>query len=285
MDGRQIRELFKKHDVEVSRDDLWDVNGKPVILHAALERLSAALELEWDMPTVVKAESEEVVLICRAKRKDGKAEWSFGEVKIVREGVLGGNYKVTGKQPGYPYAMAEKRGKDRVIIKLAGLHGAYSEEEADDFAQRNQGSNARRDDKAPAANERAAGNATAEPNFPPREEPPASGPADSAPVDGPVVDTSTSQVPSDSAPPPEPEKTPEELVAIMIEAVGKLPTKAKIVAWMSNKKVLATFNRLGDELTEKVKQVGRERMEAIKQAELAKRAQADAAADAAVTDS
>jgi hypothetical protein len=29
--------------------------------------------------------------------------------------------------------MAEKRGKDRVILKLAGLQGVYSEEEADDF--------------------------------------------------------------------------------------------------------------------------------------------------------
>jgi hypothetical protein len=32
--------------------------------------------------------------------------------------------------------MAEKRAKDRVILKLIGLHGlAYSEEEADDFKQ------------------------------------------------------------------------------------------------------------------------------------------------------
>ena len=32
--------------------------------------------------------------------------------------------------------MAEKRAKDRVILKLAGIHGdAYSEEEADDFKE------------------------------------------------------------------------------------------------------------------------------------------------------
>jgi hypothetical protein len=35
----------------------------------------------------------------------------------------------------YPYAMAEKRAKDRVILKLAGLYGSHSEEEADDFKQ------------------------------------------------------------------------------------------------------------------------------------------------------
>ena len=34
----------------------------------------------------------------------------------------------------YPYAMAEKRAKDRVILKLIGMHGdTYSEDEADDF--------------------------------------------------------------------------------------------------------------------------------------------------------
>jgi hypothetical protein len=56
-------------------------------------------------------------------------EWSIGEARI------GLNYQVSGKQAGYPYAMAEKRGKDRVILKLAKLHGAYSEDEADDFKQ------------------------------------------------------------------------------------------------------------------------------------------------------
>ncbi len=35
---------------------------------------------------------------------------------------------------GYPVAMAEKRAKDRVILKLVGLHGdVYSEDEADEF--------------------------------------------------------------------------------------------------------------------------------------------------------
>jgi len=57
-----------------------------------------------------------------------KSEWSIGEA------VVNSNYKVSGKQAAYPYAMAEKRAKDRVILKLIGLHGfAYSEEEADEF--------------------------------------------------------------------------------------------------------------------------------------------------------
>ena len=38
----------------------------------------------------------------------------------------------------YPIAMAEKRAKDRVILKLLAAHGdLYSEEEADDFKRQN----------------------------------------------------------------------------------------------------------------------------------------------------
>lgn len=66
-------------------------------------------------------------------------EWSIGEALVARDGVVGGNYKVTGKQAGYVYAMAEKRAKDRVILKLLNLHGsAYSEAEADEFEDRRQ---------------------------------------------------------------------------------------------------------------------------------------------------
>jgi hypothetical protein len=51
----------------------------------------------------------------------------------VDEAAIGQNYRVSGKQAAYVFCMAEKRGRDRVILKLAGLHGVYSEEEADDF--------------------------------------------------------------------------------------------------------------------------------------------------------
>jgi hypothetical protein len=56
-------------------------------------------------------------------------EWSIGEA------LVNANYRVSGKQAPYVYAMAEKRAKDRVIIKLCGLHGLYSEDEADEFKE------------------------------------------------------------------------------------------------------------------------------------------------------
>jgi hypothetical protein len=130
MNAQEIRDLFKRHSLPLSRDDVWEVRpGSPVVKHAPLERLATVIGVEWGPPQILRAEREEAVLIATGKIGDGQPEWSIGEA------VIGQNYKVSGKMAAYPYAMAEKRAKDRVILKLAGLHGAYSEEEADDFKQ------------------------------------------------------------------------------------------------------------------------------------------------------
>ena len=53
-----------------------------------------------------------------------KSEWSYGEASDKN------------CQNKYPLAMAEKRAKDRVILKLVGLHGyIYSEDEMEDSEQ------------------------------------------------------------------------------------------------------------------------------------------------------
>jgi hypothetical protein len=129
---KEIRELFARHNVELARNDVWAVQGKPVIHHKALERLAAEIGIRWKAPQILRAERDEaVILVTGELEKDQTvvSEWSIGEAAVNV------NYRVSGKQAAYVYAMAEKRGKDRVIIKLAGLHGAYSNEEADNFDQ------------------------------------------------------------------------------------------------------------------------------------------------------
>jgi hypothetical protein len=123
----EIRELFAKHNVGLSRDDVWTVQGQYVIRHKALERLAVAIGMRWDMPQILRAERDEAVILVAGELPTGVREWSIGEA------LIGSNYRVSGKQAAYVFAMAEKRAKDRVIIKLAGLHGVYSEEEADEF--------------------------------------------------------------------------------------------------------------------------------------------------------
>jgi len=134
----KIYEVFDKHKVDIDRDSIWEVQGTPVVKHKDVERLGAVLGVKWDVPQVLRAERDEAVIMVIGRMAD-KLEWSIGEALIVQPNQVGGNYKVTGKQASYPYAMAEKRGKDRVILKLADLHGdAYSSEEADDFKESSQ---------------------------------------------------------------------------------------------------------------------------------------------------
>jgi hypothetical protein len=133
-----IYEVFEKHNVDIDRDSIWEVQGTPVIKHKDVERLGAKLGINWSKPEILRAERDEAVILCMGEAS-GKTEWSIGEALISFEGKAGGNYKIKGKMAAYPYAMAEKRAKDRVILKLANLHGdAYSEEEADDFNEREQ---------------------------------------------------------------------------------------------------------------------------------------------------
>ncbi|SDK45556.1 hypothetical protein [Bradyrhizobium ottawaense] len=146
----KIYDVFDKLGVDIDKEAIWEVQGTPVVKHKDVERLGAKMGIKWDKPQILRAEAYEAVMIVFGSVGD-KMEWSVGEAKImemidtgknnqwgkpIRAPAPGcfGNYIVTGSQAAYPYAMAEKRAKDRVILKLADLHGdAYSSEEADDF--------------------------------------------------------------------------------------------------------------------------------------------------------
>ena len=102
----------------------WNCHGTWVIYHKVLEQIAAKAGIKFESPVPLEADSaNKCVAICvTGTNASGKTEWSIGE-------AAPGNNK-----NAYPYAMAEKRGKDRVILKLIGLHGlAYSEDEADAF--------------------------------------------------------------------------------------------------------------------------------------------------------
>jgi len=106
----------------------WDCHGTYVLLHKTLERVAAEMGVKFDPPEILVNDIENRrVAILVSGWLNGREEWSIGEAAEY-------NNKNT-----YPYAMAEKRAKDRVILKLVGLHGeVYSEDEADDFNQRNE---------------------------------------------------------------------------------------------------------------------------------------------------
>ncbi len=110
----------------LSKDDFWQLpQARNVwcVKHAALEVVAAKAGIEFGDPQIIEADTANgiAVVAVRGSFKD-RSIFSIGEASQK-------NCK-----NAYPWAMAEKRAVDRVILKLIGIHGlVYSEEEADDF--------------------------------------------------------------------------------------------------------------------------------------------------------
>lgn len=114
---------------KVSKEEIWCVHGTAwVVKHKALERVAAEAGVTWDLPTMIETNSSDgIVAVCVFGHLGERSEWSIGEASPKNN------------KNAYPYAMAEKRAKDRVILKLLNTHGAlYSEAEADEFDERRQ---------------------------------------------------------------------------------------------------------------------------------------------------
>lgn len=119
-----IKELLKKHDL-LTNDAAWELpqrKGTWILKHKTLEQLAAKLGISFSMYVCSDAK-DNVAIMVTGELGDRKEE-SIGEASDEN------------CQNKYRWAMAEKRGKDRVILKLLGLHGdVYSSEEADDFKE------------------------------------------------------------------------------------------------------------------------------------------------------
>ena len=113
---------------KINFDEVWEVRsgGAWAVKHSALERVAAEQKITFDRPSVIEANSaEKIAVVCVFAKMGEREEWSFGESS-------GANTKAP-----YPFAMAEKRAKDRCILKLLNSHGTvYSDVEADEFTQR-----------------------------------------------------------------------------------------------------------------------------------------------------
>jgi len=120
----KVGKVFREMDIKPTSEHLWDCHGTMVIKHKTLEKLAAFKGIQFDKPEFIEVsiKNKEVAVLVTG-HLGNKSEWSVGESAPY-------NCKNS-----YPFAMAEKRAKDRVILKLVGLHGdVYSEDEADDFS-------------------------------------------------------------------------------------------------------------------------------------------------------
>jgi hypothetical protein len=105
----------------------WEVrSGMWAVKHFACERIAAKLGIKFDPPTPLHVSADFVALSVQGHLGD-LSEWSVGEASS------------TTSHNKYYCAMAEKRAKDRVILKLIGVHGqVYAEDEADSFTEQGQ---------------------------------------------------------------------------------------------------------------------------------------------------
>jgi len=112
-----------KEDYNLIDSDFWKhkQSGAWIIKHNALEKIAAQDKITWKLE--VLNFSPDVVIKCIATNNERVIE-SIGEAS-PKNCII-----------GFPYAMAEKRGVDRCILKLLNAHAyIYSDAEADEFKQ------------------------------------------------------------------------------------------------------------------------------------------------------
>ena len=110
---------------ETSSTALWDCHGNWIIKHKALEKIATQAGITYTDCTVYPPQQgQEHFAVSLIGHMGDRSEWSIGEASPKNS------------KNNYYFAMAEKRAKDRVILKLLGLHAyIYSEEEADEFKE------------------------------------------------------------------------------------------------------------------------------------------------------
>lgn len=124
--SKAVMAFMEKYGVE--SDEIWEVHGTTwCVKHKALERIAAEVGVIWEKPELKVCDmAAGMIAILVGGKLGDHVEFSFGEASPKNN------------KNSYPIAMAEKRAKDRVILKLLAVHGdLYSEEEADDFKRQN----------------------------------------------------------------------------------------------------------------------------------------------------
>ena len=122
--SQAVLQFMEKYKID--SDEIWEVHGSTwVVRHKALERVAVEQGVVWDRPSVITCDlANKIAVVCAFGTLGERQEWSFGEASPANN------------KNSYPMAMAEKRARDRVILKLLVSHGSlYSESEADEFAE------------------------------------------------------------------------------------------------------------------------------------------------------
>ncbi len=123
----ELEDIRGRYDLVAA--DFWELpqrKGTWIIKHSAIEKVIIKAHIAFDHPQIIEADTKQGIAALAVRgfvqNDPTRTAWATGE-------AAPGNNKNQ-----YPWAMAEKRAKDRVVLKLTGIE-AYSEDEADDFKQ------------------------------------------------------------------------------------------------------------------------------------------------------
>tara|TARA_R100000655_G_scaffold18550_1_gene38929 strand:+ start:1013 stop:1678 length:666 start_codon:yes stop_codon:yes gene_type:complete len=108
--------LLEKY--KLGKEAVWDCHGTWVILHKYLEHIGQKNKVDVSSLEVIECSTEKQFAVVRCTASsDQKTVITFGEASPKNN------------KNAYPFAMAEKRAVGRAILKLAGLHGHFYEDE------------------------------------------------------------------------------------------------------------------------------------------------------------
>jgi len=120
--------LAEKYNLK--KDCFWfhEPSQKWIITHVGCTIIAEKENIEFSRPEYVKNEPGEIVMYgtgtMQDKEGNEKSVWTHGEVNRKNCFI------------SYPYAIAEKRLKDRLTLMLISIYGeVYSEIEKDEFEQ------------------------------------------------------------------------------------------------------------------------------------------------------
>lgn len=113
-----IRAILTKYNL--GDDSLWEVRrGVYALLHKAVEVIVAREGIRFSDPEIIHDgfNEKDQIVIKLYGRLGHREEWSFGECSPQNN------------KNQFPWAMAEKRAKDRVALKLIDVEGALVDEQ------------------------------------------------------------------------------------------------------------------------------------------------------------
>lgn len=135
----RIEAIRFKYDLE--RSDFWELpqkKGTWVCKHAALEVVAVKADIQFEAPQIIEADTANGIAVLSVlgmmyQSVPGHSEEDKGTRRELRREWSTGEASSKNNKNAYPWAMAEKRAKDRIILKLVGIHGlVYSEDEMAD---------------------------------------------------------------------------------------------------------------------------------------------------------